>query len=1025
MADADAKDPLSSPVGCPTDSLGDAVSNSDPAERDPDGMPRRDFLQLGATGLAASFAAPVAGGFASGSNGHRSVAGPAPQQQVGPAPPFLQGRPDPTTVQAETWLEPWTWRPGDWADGSLDLNVIRHQSPGPSPSRGTMSPLLFSFGGTSPGPTIRMRGDETLKIRLRNHMGLNRGIKAVGPYPDPVDVLPTTAAQVCRLAAGMDRDASEEPPFCITFFQVEELREVIPGTFVPSYALNEHTNGPHQAHVTNLHTHGLHVEPERNPDGTHSDDVMLRVIPRADWDARQALDDPDRRRLAEHELVGEAEFTIRLGDVWRSRNGGADPSQPHAPGTHWYHPHPHGATNDQVASGMAGFLIVEGDVDDAINVAMTGDSRPNPEERTGPFDYRERLVFIQKVLLQSLDLDAGPRNRALRQPPVIAVNGIHPPSVLFMRPGAVERWRVLNGSVDGKGTKRFMVLEGEYVETPGQLWRVVRPDPNAGPGAEPGGGGGGGAGGGGGGGGGGAPQQGPPQPTYVPVTRQQIEDAKVSLHMLAMDGITLVTVEGGEARHTIKDLSRVNAGTQNPLASPVRAEDLPFEGPLRNFESCFTDGDAIRRAFNRPNEIYLGNANRADVFFKAPVDSAGKVFTIFAQEDWLHQDNTQQGFQNGIGRLAAGLDPNDPSLFPLFRALAPLDVVAGYVHVRGDPVEGGDFDVQSLSDQLPPVPPYLQPIGEDELRIPAAEAGRVGARTGSFRSRVLAYSGWGAADFPLVTVPESFAREHPEWEGLIWDTWEDTLVLLPPDLRTMGVHGQFDLARHPEPGPAQKFSLDDPTRPILLTETAEEWVVYNTSMPLWGHTDRERFPQPGGYLLHFESYAMSRAEGQRRFWEDPEFQITAKGNDHPFHIHINPCWVTRIDVPDENGVLHNILDEPRWMDSVQVPRAGGRIVFRSRFPDYVGRWIHHCHILAHEDNGMMQIVEATDDASRVNYSPRERVVSHEMPAPEVDAIYPRPSLELCYRHNLCFEDLTPSGYVFPGFDFEVPAPDDD
>ena len=32
-----------------------------------------------------------------------------------------------------------------------------------------------------------------------------------------------------------------------------------------------------------------------------------------------------------------------------------------------------------------------------------------------------------------------------------------------MRPGAVERWRVLNGSVDGRGYKRFMVVKGQYV----------------------------------------------------------------------------------------------------------------------------------------------------------------------------------------------------------------------------------------------------------------------------------------------------------------------------------------------------------------------------------------------------------------------------------------------------------------------------------------------------------------------------------------------------------------------------------
>jgi len=41
-----------------------------------------------------------------------------------------------------------------------------------------------------------------------------------------------------------------------------------------------------------------------------------------------------------------------------------------------------------------------------------------------------------------------------------------------MRPGAVERWRVLNASVDGRGTKSFMVLEGQFVFADRQLWKV-------------------------------------------------------------------------------------------------------------------------------------------------------------------------------------------------------------------------------------------------------------------------------------------------------------------------------------------------------------------------------------------------------------------------------------------------------------------------------------------------------------------------------------------------------------------------
>ena len=203
--------------------------------------------------------------------------------------------------------------------------------------------------------------------------------------------------------------------------------------------------------------------------------------------------------------------------------------------------------------------------------------------------------------------------------------------------------------------------------------------------------------------------------------------------------------------------------------------------------------------------------------------------------------------------------------------------------------------------------------------------------------------------------------------------------------------------------------------------TAEEWVVYNTSMMMWSPANRERFPQPGSYANHYLTYPISRAEGQRRFAEDNDFMVSSKGNDHPFHIHINPIWVMRIDVPDENGELHNVLPEPMWMDTVAIPRSGGRVVFRTRFDDFVGKWVNHCHVLMHEDNGMMQEVECTDDPSRVNYRTRTKVASPNMPATEVDAIYPKPSLELMYRQNLSFVDMYDGEkFEYPGFELEIP-----
>jgi FtsP/CotA-like multicopper oxidase with cupredoxin domain len=46
------------------------------------------------------------------------------------------------------------------------------------------------------------------------------------------------------------------------------------------------------------------------------------------------------------------------------------------------------------------------------------------------------------------------------------------------------------------------------------------------------------------------------------------------------------------------------------------------------------------------------------------------------------------------------------------------------------------------------------------------------------------------------------------------------------------------------------------------------------------------------------------------------------------------------------------LAEKVWLDTVPVP-AAGTVRFRTRFTDFTGRYVMHCHILPHEDTGMM------------------------------------------------------------------------
>jgi FtsP/CotA-like multicopper oxidase with cupredoxin domain len=66
---------------------------------------------------------------------------------------------------------------------------------------------------------------------------------------------------------------------------------------------------------------------------------------------------------------------------------------------------------------------------------------------------------------------------------------------------------------------------------------------------------------------------------------------------------------------------------------------------------------------------------------------------------------------------------------------------------------------------------------------------------------------------------------------------------------------------------------------------------------------------------------------------------------HPFHIHVNSFEVISV-----NGKK---LEPGTIKDTVWIP-AKSKVVIRIRFKEFVGKSVFHCHILPHEDTGMMQ-----------------------------------------------------------------------
>ena len=80
---------------------------------------------------------------------------------------------------------------------------------------------------------------------------------------------------------------------------------------------------------------------------------------------------------------------------------------------------------------------------------------------------------------------------------------------------------------------------------------------------------------------------------------------------------------------------------------------------------------------------------------------------------------------------------------------------------------------------------------------------------------------------------------------------------------------------------------------------------------------------------------------------------------HPFHIHVNPMYIVAVNGKRRRALLggHDPVAVQRAINPTTGHGIRGHvtsITFRMRFLHYTGRYVMHCHMLVHEDMGMMQ-----------------------------------------------------------------------
>lgn len=80
------------------------------------------------------------------------------------------------------------------------------------------------------------------------------------------------------------------------------------------------------------------------------------------------------------------------------------------------------------------------------------------------------------------------------------------------------------------------------------------------------------------------------------------------------------------------------------------------------------------------------------------------------------------------------------------------------------------------------------------------------------------------------------------------------------------------------------------------------------------------------------------------------------GEVHAFHIHQIHFLVTAINgVPVQNPEVQDTVIVPNWSGSGPYPSVTVRMDFRD--PNIAGTFVYHCHILDHEDGGMMAKIQ--------------------------------------------------------------------
>lgn len=763
-------------------------------------------------------------------------------------------------------------------------------------------------------------------------------------------------------------------------------------------------NIPHNANNTNLHVHGLHVDPRR-------DNVTLLIIPEDDspsnYDAHLQTYIPNA--TGSHVAGGPP----GNGKYWTWLYSYKIPSI-HMPGTHWFHAHKHGSTSTHVENGMAGTMVIR------------------PKDESGSFTpglwnndankSHDRLLVLQEIANFGVQqgMGIGDTNVVAKNTPDVTINGIHQP-ILQLTKDQVERWRIVSAGANHRQSSYFWLGKAQGDSTQ----KVNGVDVQV--------------------------------PLYVNAVPDQADSTTAQMYLVALDGVTLlapikvtaknpvVLAAGNRADVVVripdkgqyalfknypapKNPSKnqlVNPGGLTNIISPTSALNTDpfdlgtnFKGFTRMWpQTVNSDGNLVQTQNQKGKDKPVIAQNQAITPLLGGQANGNRVNVKITTTD---TDNL-----SGVGwtPVVHGGGLEDVQLL-MFVNVVDGEVSNGTIPTDLSQLNLSPFSPTGTGTNLPggETPAYAAPISDSDLNIPpvvmvfdlsAIEFDYVYARdttiTADFKQFSLNGRQFNLTDFVGNTDAQSLIQTPVTADTVYSGTSDNDMTSSPlgtynfsagSNTRwTNKIVGVDSNAYWTNPGYYVPVIEKKTTKGWPGTNAAGDTVIFpaGTSYYTYDYSGSALSPPTFSQVTGLSAPSQTQAQSAQEW-----LLINNSDVYHPFHIHISPFFVTEVgqlnyDTKNAVWTTRYIYSDPpnsstpptrqpyevavtnsavqyvvgNWWDVIMIP-PHGYVKFKTWInvpwqtdndasvadnTNNVGSWVFHCHILRHEDRGMMMIVK--------------------------------------------------------------------